>query len=183
MEGREVSVQDLVNFNFQVEELERNCGQCGASQARAQSKLAQLPRVFVLYLKRHNYYSAAGKCRTKVIIPPSLSFSHHVNLTVGLPPELAQEEFSQLSDKERVQSPSEIVNLPETKLCLKSLGSSSSGSVKRKWEECWREIGDSSLQPAAEEYERNNNNLDTMLCGSGWQARAQVSSEKYGFYI
>ena len=151
MEGREVSVQDLVNFNFQVEELERNCGQCGASQARAQSKLAQLPRVFVLYLKRHNYYHsgrAAGKCRTKVIIPPCLSFSHHVNLTVGLPPELAQEEVSHLSDKERVQSPSEIVNLPETKLCLKSPGSNSSGSVKRKWEEC----------------------LDTVLCGSGWQA-------------
>ena len=182
-------MQDLVNFNFRVEELERNCGQCGASQARTQSKLSRLSRVLVLYLKRHNYYHrgrAAGKCRTKVIIPPSLSFSHHVNLTVALPPELAQEEFNALSDKERVPSPSEIVNLPESMLCLKSPGSSSSGSVKRKWEECWREIGDSSLQPAAEEYEGkslNNNNQETVLCGSRWQAVTHVSPEKYGFYI
>ena len=169
-------MQDLVNLNFQVEELERTCEQCGGSQAWAQSKLARLPRVLVLYLKRHSYNSynnfhrarEAGKCRTKVAIPPTLSFSDHVNLTVRLPP-----EFTTIGDEEtepspaakyRVQPPSETVLAPSLLLHhLKSPGSSR--SEKRKWEEYWRDIGDSSLQSAAEEFKgKSLNNND------GWQA-------------
>ena len=170
-------MQDLVNLNFQVEELERTCEQCGGSQARAQSKLARLPRVLVLYLKRHSYNSynnfhrarEAGKCRTKVAIPPTLSFSDHVNLTVRLPPEFTtmgdEETESSPPGKYRVQPPSETVVPSLLVHHLKSPGSSSSRSEKRKWEEYWRDIGDSSLQSAAEEYKgKSLNNND------GWQA-------------
>ena len=161
-------MQDLVDLNFQVEELERACSQCGGPRAWAQSKLARLPRVLVLYLKRHSYQGArtgggggAGKCRTKVIIPPTLSFSDHVNLAVGLPP-----EFTDMREP-RTSPPGKYRDKSETLLCLKSPGNSSSRSEKRKWEECWRDIGDSSLQSAAEEYEGKslNNNEDNSQQG------------------
>ena len=182
-EGREVSVQDLVNLNFQVEELERSCSQCGASKASAQSALSRLPRVLVLYLKRHSYHhrtgaGGAGKSRTKVIIPPTLSFSDHVNLTLRLPPELPQEEFPHLSD---VKSPSEIVAIPESVLCLKSPGRSG----KRKWKECGGDKGDSSLQ-SLNNNENNNQEdrgLATVLRGSAWQAGINIFKKNFNISV
>ena len=83
-----MSVQDLLQLNFTAEVLDRNCDQCGGNRARAQSQLVVLPRVFVLYLKRHKYNQArsAGKCKTKVIIPPEIFFTDHVKTSVSPPP-------------------------------------------------------------------------------------------------
>ena len=89
---REVSVQDLVKLNFSPEVLERKCLQCGDNRARAQSRLVRLPRVFVLFLKRHRYNQArsASKCKTKVLIPPEICFTEHVKGSVSPPVELSE---------------------------------------------------------------------------------------------
>ena len=91
-----MSVQDLVNLNFTAEVLERKCPECGGNKARAQSRLVGLPRVFVLYLKRHRYHQAraAGKSKTKVLIPPEISFTDHVKGSVSPPVEISDADLS-----------------------------------------------------------------------------------------
>ena len=56
----DVSVQDLIKSTFEAEKLERKCLHCSSSYAWVKTDITQLPRVFVIYLKRHKY-SAADK--------------------------------------------------------------------------------------------------------------------------
>ena len=92
----EVSVQDLIKLYFSPEVLERKCEECGGNRARAESRLVGLPRVFVLYLKRHSYDQtrSAGKCKTKVLIPPEICFTDHVKESVSPPVEVSPADQS-----------------------------------------------------------------------------------------
>ena len=161
-----MSVQDLIKLNFTAEVLERKCVECGGNRARAQSQLVGLPRVFVLYLKRHRYNQArsAGKCKTKVLIPPEICFTDHVKESVRSPVELSKspgkshhlpplslspspgsDQSPPPSDTFRVRSPRELVSLSEEEQLLYTMNlslnkdsggfSSPSSAKKRKLKE------------------------------------------------
>ena len=108
LRSREVSVQDLVKLNFSPEDLERKCLQCGDNGAKAQSRLVRLPRVFVIYLKRHRFNQArsAGKCKTKVLIPPEICFTDHVKNSVSPPVEVSQADPSPVQSLQQLPLPS-----------------------------------------------------------------------------
>ena len=65
---KEVSVQDLVNRNFEVEKLERKCQKCISRHAKTQSKILKFPQVFVIYLKRHKYTNTFDSEKKKNVV-------------------------------------------------------------------------------------------------------------------
>ena len=93
----DVSVQDLINSTFEAEKLERKCLHCSSSYAWVKTDITQLPRVFVIYLKRHKYSKATksnSKSKTKVVIPPTISVAALVEDNFKSPAELSEQEIA-----------------------------------------------------------------------------------------
>ena len=178
LRASKVSVQDLVQLYFSPEVLERKCQQCGDNSARAHSRLVGLPRVFVLYMKRHKFNKArfAGKCKTKVVIPPEISVTDFVKRSVNPPPpvELAQSyqcpgQFPHHpsvfqgspppSDPFRVLSPKALMSLSEEEQVSYTMNlsltrdsgefRSPTSTKKRKLEDSLRDIEEDSRTPRA----------------------------------
>nr|XP_002127688.1 ubiquitin carboxyl-terminal hydrolase 37 [Ciona intestinalis] len=74
-----MSLQNLVDLSFGLEEVEHKCDKCGHDKANVGRKISKLPRVMMMYLKRYSYNHTSDvseKLRERVHLPSFISFGH-----------------------------------------------------------------------------------------------------------
>ena len=81
------TIQTLLRTFFASEELEVGCEDCGHPRAKVEHRVAQLPRVLVLQLKRFEYGLAGVRKRLDAVRPmPSLSLGFCCDALTKPPP-------------------------------------------------------------------------------------------------